>query len=335
MRQKLPVLILALLVTTLARPVSSQQSTFSVSVDLIKVPISVFDEEGVMISDLKCTDFRLYEDDAKQQIRSCGLDLAPVSVVLVIDTSATVEKELKKIKEAAEDFARALAKEDRISVIAFSDEAELVLDWTEDHKKVRKALRKVQPGLRTALYDAMVMAADRQLKDVEGRKAIILLTDGLNNQSRVTFQGASRSIVQAQASLYVVSKTAIVRAAARKQRRVVMLSKIYERMFGDDNYIDDFFEKIETNLTELAEKTGGRCYFPTDYDQIKGVYGKVAEELKSKYFLTYVSNQAKKRNSYHRISIVYLPPSSKLIYRRGYYFQPDPVRTHWLDPTPP
>ena len=85
MRQKLPVLILALLVTTWARPVSSQQSTFSVSVDLIKVPISVFDEQGIMISDLNCADFRLYEDDAKQQIRSCGLDMAPVSVVPYIE----------------------------------------------------------------------------------------------------------------------------------------------------------------------------------------------------------------------------------------------------------
>jgi len=328
---------MALPVTSIAQGHDPQQQpAISVSVDLVKVPISVFDEEGVIVSELNCADFRLYEDDVKQRIRSCGVDLAPVSVVLVIDTSATVEKELKKIKEAAEDFAGALSKGDRISVITFSDEAKLVLDWTDDHKKVRKALGKVEPGFRTALYDAMLMAANDRLKDVEGRKAIILLTDGLNNQSRITFKGAARSIIQSQASLYVVSKTVIVRQAARKQRRVAMLSKIYKRMFGEDNYIEEFFEKIEADLTDLAEKTGGRCYFPKDYDQIPGVYTRVAEELKSKYFLTYISNRAKDRNSFHRISIVYLPPSSKLIYRRGYYFQPDPVQNHWAnDPTPP
>jgi Ca-activated chloride channel family protein len=338
MRQYLLALFLfAPLVASFAQePDPPQRTTFSVSVDLVKVPITVFDENGGMVSDLKCADFKLYEDGARQSIRSCGVDLKPVSVVLVIDTSATVEKELKKIKEAAEDFARALSKEDRISVITFADQARLVLDWTEDHKKVRKALRKVEPGLRTALYDAMLMAANDQLKDIEGRKAIILLTDGLNNQSSITFKGAARSIIQSQASLYVVSKTVIVRQAARKQRRVVMLSKIYERMFGEENYIDEFFEKIETNLTELAENTGGRCYFPTDYDQIRGVYAKVADELKSKYFITYISNRSKDRNSFHRISIVYLPSSSKLIYRRGYYFQPEPIRKRWVwEPTPP
>jgi VWFA-related protein len=174
----------------------------------------------------------------------------------------------------------------------------------------------------------MYVAARDQLKGIDGRKAIILLTDCLNNQSSVDFNDAALTIVQSQASLYVVSKTVMVREQAKNERRVIMLNDIYKRLFGsDEDYIEEFFKKREAEMTDLAERTGGRCFFPTDYEQIKDVYEEVARELKSKYYLTYVSNQKLLPNSYHRISIEYLEPASKIIYRKGYYYEPRPVRS--------
>lgn len=299
--------------------------TFSVSVDLIKVPITVFDLNGAPLQRMERADFRIYEDGQPQPIRSFGIDTNPVSVVLLLDTSGTVANEWKQIKEAAEGFSEALSRGDRISIITFSDDIQLNMGWTEDTRQVRKALGKVQLGLRTNLYDAMFEASQNQLKDIDGRKAIILLTDFLNNQSLIGYQEAVRAILQSQASLYIVSKTMLVREAARTQRRVVILNDIYQRLFGDANYIDEFFAKKEAQMTDLAEKTGGRCYFPSDYSQIKSVYRQVAQELRNQYFLTYISESSKARNSFHNISVEYLQPASKLIYRKGYYFKPDPV----------
>jgi Ca-activated chloride channel homolog len=308
------------------QPQSQQKiPTFSVAVDLIKVPITIFDEHSGIIQDLRRDDFRLYEDGKPQQIRSFGMDTNPVSVVLLIDSSGTVEKELKQIKEAAGGFADALTGGDRTAVITFADEVEEVLDWTSNTKDVHKALRKIQLGLRTNLYDAMFQAAQDKLGGIEGRKAIILLTDFLNNQSVVGYQDAVRAIVQSQASLYIVSKTVMVREDARKQRRVVWLNEIYSRLFPDSNYIDEFFTKKEAEMTDLAEKTGGRCYFPSSYTQIRDVYKQVASELKNQYYITYVSDQTMTPNSYHRITVEYLQPSNKLVYRKGYYFKPDPL----------
>jgi len=329
MRHKgLTLAILAGLLAVQGRPAvqDSQSPSFSISVNLVKVPISVFDDVGNMVASLHREDFRIWEDQAPQEIRSFGLDINPVSVVLLLDTSNTEKAELKKIKEAAEEFADALSPEDRISLITFDDEVYRSLEWTDSIKKLRKALGKIKPGLRTALYDAMYTAANDQLKGIDGRKAIILLTDCLNNESSLDFKDAELAIIQSQASLYVVSKTAMVREDARNQRRVVILTDIYKRLFGsDENYIDEFFKKREDEMTGLAERTGGRCFFPTDYDQIKHIYGEVARELKSKYYLTYVSNQKLLPNSYHNISIEYLEPASRLIYRKGYYYQPRPV----------
>ena len=300
--------------------------TFSVAVNLIKIPVNVFDQNGAPVSDLHGGDFLVREDGIPQQIRSFGIDRNPVSVVLVLDASATVEQESKKIKQAAQDFVEALSKEDRFSVISFSDSAILLLDWTEDERRVKKSLRNLEPGIRTALYDAMFMAGEDQLRGIDGRKAIILLTDALNNQSRVTFPEASRAIIQSQASLYVVSKTIWVRKAAKTQRRVLWLNSIYKRLTGDENYVDEFFEKKEKEMTDLAEKTGGRCLFPPDFGAIGNAYAEIAAELKNQHFLTYVSNQTMSPDSYHRITVEYLRPAAKIIYRQGYYYQPKPIR---------
>jgi Ca-activated chloride channel homolog len=316
---------LVFFLATVGRPAiqDTDATKFSVSVNLVKVPISVFDSRGNMATSLRRENFRIWEDQAPQEIRSFGVDINPVSVVLLLDTSMSEKSELKRIKDAAEGFVDALSPGDRVSLITFDDEVYHPQDWTDNMKKVRKALGKIRPGLRTALYDAMYVAAKDQFEGIDGRKAIILLTDCLNNQSSVDFSDAALTIVQSQASLYVVSKTIMVREQARNERRVVMLTDIYKRLFGpDENYIDEFFNKREAEMADLAERTGGRCFFPTDYDQIKHMYVEVAHELKSQHYLTYVSNQNLAPNSYHRISIEYLEPASKIIYRKGYYFQP-------------
>jgi Ca-activated chloride channel family protein len=303
---------------------AQEPPTFSVSVNLVKVPFSVFNSGGGLVNDLRREDFQLWEDGIPQQIRSFGIDVNPISIVLLLDSSETAKGELKKIKEAAEDFAQALSSEDRFSILTFDDEVKKILDWTSNPKDVRKALGKIEPGLRTALYDAMYLGAD-QFQNVEGRKAIVLLTDCLNNQSSLGFHDAERAVVESQASLYVVSKTIMVRQAARTDRRVIMLTDIYKRLFGNDDYIDEFFSRRESEMAGLAEKTGGRCFFPSDYDQIRGQYKEIAAELKSKYFLTYVSNQTKSPNSFHNIALDYLPGASKMTYRKGYFYEPPPI----------
>ncbi len=306
-----------------AAPQENAAPVISVSVNLVKIPISIFDTQGNLVPELRSEDFRIWEDQAPQQIRSFGVDQNPVSVVLLLDTSMSSKSELKKIKEAAIEFAEALSREDRVAIIGFDDEAYRALDWTNDLKKVRKALGKLRPGGRTALYDAMYVAANDQLKGIDGRKAIILLTDCVNNQSVVGFPTASLSIVKSQASLYVVSKTAMVKEQAARERRVIMMADILKRLFGDnEDYVAEYFRKKEGEMAELSEKTGGRCFFPKDYNGLKNVYSEVARELKSKYYLTYISNQNLLPNSYHRISIEYLEPAGKIIYRKGYYFQP-------------
>ena len=300
---------------------------FSVTSNLVKVPVSVFDERGLMAENLRKEDFLLWENQAQQEIRSLNVDAAAISALLVLDTSTSSKSDLANIKTAAETFAGKLGKGDRISIITFDENVNLILDWTSDTKQVKKALSKVKTGLRTALYDAMYLAANEQMRGVEGHGAIILLTDCLNNHSRVGFEEAARVISKSQASFYLISKTSFVKEQARQVRRVVIIEDIYKQMFGEEmNYVDEFFDRREKEMAELAEQTGGRVFFPTNYNSIKNVYAEIARELKNKYYLTYVSNQDLARDSWHRITVEYLRPASEVMYRKGYYYLPEMPR---------
>ena len=300
---------------------------FSVTTSLVRIPVSVFDERGLVIEKLRREDFLLWENQAQQEIRSLSVDANSVSALLVLDTSPSSKSELAKIKNAAETFAGKLGRDDRVSIITFDENVRLLLDWTNDTKRVKKALSNIKPGLRTALYDAMYLAANEQVRGIEGQSAIILLTDCLNNHSHVNFEDASNAVVKSQASFYLISKTAIVKEQARQERHVIIVEDIYKRMFGEElNYVDEYFDKREKEMFELAEKTGGRVFFPTDYNSIKSVYAEIARELKNKYYLTYVSNQELVQDSWNRISVEYLRPASEVVYRRGYYYLPETTR---------
>jgi VWFA-related protein len=280
-----------------------------------------------MTENLRKEDFRLWENQAQQEIRSLGVDSSSISVLLVLDTSPSSKSELSKKKTAAETFAAKLDKGDRISIITFDENVNLILDWTSDMKRVKRALSGVKSGLRTALYDAMYLAAVEQMRGIEGHSAIILLTDCLNNHSRVGFEDAARAIAKSQASFYIISKTSIVKEQARQVRRVVIIEDIYKKMFGEEmNYVDEYFSKREKEMTDLAENTGGRVFFPADYNDIRNVYAEIARELKNKYHLTYVSDQDLAPDSWNRISVEYLRPASEIMYRKGYYYLPEMPR---------
>ena len=306
---------------------SAETVRFSVTTNLVKVPISVFDERGLITENLRKEDFMLWENQSPQEIRSLSVDSGAISVLLVLDTSPSSKSELSKMKSAAETFAGKLSKGDRISIITFDENVRLILDWTSDIKQVKKALSKVKSGLRTALFDAMYLAASEQMRGVDGHSAIILLTDCLNNHSRIGFEEAAQAISKSQASFYLISKTSFVKELARQERRVIIVEDIYKRMFGEElNYVDDYFKKREREMTELAEQTGGRVFFPTNYNSIKNVYAEIARELKNKYYLTYVSNQDLAQDSWHRITVEYLRPASEVMYRKGYYYLPEMPR---------
>ena len=149
---------------------------------LVTVPVIASDRDGRYIPDMRREDFTLHEDGVKQEIVFFGTVNEPFHVVLMLDTSASAQEKLSQIKTAATTFVEQLKPADRVKVISFDDVVSDLCEFTNDRAALRRAIDRPLPGKGTKLYDAVGLAL-RQLRPIQGRKAIVLFTDGVDRQS--------------------------------------------------------------------------------------------------------------------------------------------------------
>lgn len=149
---------------------------------LVTVSVIASDRDGRYIPDMRREDFTLHEDGVKQEIGFFGTVSEPFHVVLMLDSSASTQEKLGQVKHAATTFVEQLKPADRVKVISFDDEVRDLCEFTNDRAELRKAVDRTQPGQGTKLYDAVALAL-REMRRVQGRKAIVLFTDGADRTS--------------------------------------------------------------------------------------------------------------------------------------------------------
>jgi VWFA-related protein len=193
-----------------------------VETNLVTLPVIVSDREGRYIPDLKSEEFSVSEDGAEQRVAFFSTVTEPFSVVLMIDTSAstTIEK-MRQVQAAAIDFTEQLRAGDRMKVIAFDDEVRELCDFTTDRAALASAIRSTRQGKGTRLYDAFDLAF-RSLRRLKGRKAVIMLTDGVDFYSaRRTYEDNRRAVEESDTIVYPVrfDTRAETEQLAREQAR--------------------------------------------------------------------------------------------------------------------
>lgn len=292
--------------------------------------VTVMDAYGHQATELTKNEFIVAEDGQRQDIASFLISSVPVNVVLMLDASGSVVSEINSLRDAAMHFVNQLGPEDRVSVIEFHTNVELIQDWTAKADDVRHALSwRFKPGMvqtkqgsftygSTALYDAVFSAADEQLAKVEGRKAIILLTDGDDTSSKVTYEQALTAIVKSGSVVYVVSKARAFIKDLDRYRGTA------GRVFGGgiaqqaDLYAGRF-ERAERLMTDLAGRTGGRIFSPLQDKEMKDVYGQVARELKNQYIITYIPKNLEHDGRLRRVKVFLVRPGYSARTREAYY----------------
>ncbi|MEE8583605.1 MAG: VWA domain-containing protein [Acidobacteriota bacterium] len=296
--------------------------TFRIKADFIKVPVTVFDHKGKLINTLTRDDFRLLDEGRERPIENFVLDKAPVHVVLLLDVSGSVREEIKEIKQAAIRFASAFESEDRIAIISFADKIEVLQPWTNRQKRIRKSLKKLKPGYRTALWDALMQTSSKMLEQASGRKVIILLTDGLDNESYANYDDVIENLVSSGISLYIVSRTRLVLPKVAESSRVRFLNRVMKQVLKEDkNFVDVYFREKETSMNHLAESTGGRVFFPERLVELRSSYAQVARELKNQYVLTFAPPSASDKR-FRRIEVICSEATGRIFHRLQYSWQP-------------
>jgi Ca-activated chloride channel homolog len=207
--------------------------------------------------DLQKEDLILEEDGVKQKIVDFYVEKRPVSLAVILDSSGSMQPAMDKVHNAASRFVDTLAGEDKALVIDFDEKVYLLQDLTNDKDQLRRAITSTNALGGTALYDALY-ASFRKLRGIDGRKAIILLTDGDDTASKFSFK---RVLDEAKISDIIIFPIGM-----------------------GTTFLDVDLRRI---LKTLAEETGGRPYFPSKVEELEGVYKEISEELKSQYYITY------------------------------------------------
>ncbi len=293
--------------------------TLKLRAEEVLLNVTVFDSFGKQAIDLKKEDFVIAEDMQRQDISSFQVGSVPVNVAMLLDASGSVIGEIGSLKDSAMNLLSALDSTDKVSVIEFHTQNELLQDWTSNADDVRHAISwRYKPGMvrtssgntqygSTALYDSIYLAAEEQLSKVEGRKAVILLTDGDDTSSKVNFKQALAAVIKTGAVVYVISKA--------QQLLKAMNSSLFRGPAVRR------LENAERVMTELCKKTGGQIYSPMKDEEMKDVYTKIARELKNQYIITYVPKNEKRDGSLRSIK-VFLARGGYTVRARDSYYSP-------------
>jgi len=296
----------------------------SVNTTEVLLPVTVRNSSGLLVGNLTRKDFRVFEDGVEQPLSDLSLRKVPVDVVLIVDASSSVADNLDDFRHAAEGFAMHLAADDRVSLMQFDDRVVLLQDWTSSLAQLRRALRRIAPGMFTRFHDAMLLASKEQAPRGNARHAIIVLTDGIDSGRGSTFDAALRAALESQTSVYVISNTQIERL--RKQQELETLTSAsdsaqrFNRIRIDDLQLGlAALDGSERNLEKLTTSTGGRLFRPTTFQDLEKTYREVAEELGQQYNLYYSPLDVRRDGRFRKVKVKTTDATHQVSARIGYY----------------
>ena len=255
----------------------------------VLVEASVLDEKGRFIRDLATSDFEVREDSALQVLDLASQRREQALFTLLVDSSQSMAMRADAVRATAAKLLEPLAKEDQIVVAPFSRTITSVTGPTTDRATVLDAIAAIRPAGGTAILDAVGEAADK-LAPGERRRAIVLITDGYDEHSESAFDATVSKLRKSGITLYVVGLGGVAGISL----------------------------KGEKLLSQLAEDTGGRAWFPRDEKQLAFAYGTIANEVQHKYLLAYTPQNQQRDGKWRAIDVKVRNPALRVRARKGY-----------------
>jgi VWFA-related protein len=319
------------IVITLAGSASAQttdeQGAVKLKATLVNVPVIVSDREGHYLSGLRAEDFTLYTDHVKQPIAVFEATEEPLNVALLLDTSKSTRDVLDEIKDAAMNFIKRLRPQDRAMIISFDYDVHMLSNLTADRRALERAVKSAEIGdyAGTVLRDAVMKATGESLRQVQGRKAIVLLTDGKDHGSATGEVESLEAAEESGAMIYAIFyRTGFApRFEARRggwRRGGVFGEPMPRRAPGNERRRERAERKNEEAadyLNQLAGASAGRFY-RSEVTDLKKTFDLIADELRHQYRLGFYANGEQVDGTVHRLTVQVARPGSVVRARRTY-----------------
>ncbi len=278
---------------------NGSSSTLKVDVKLVNVYVTVTNAQGGPVAGLKKDNFNLQEDGRDQTISVFDKESAvPLSIALAIDTSLSTRHDLPLEQASAKRFARTIMRPvDALSVFGFNETVLQSTSYTADLKRIDDGIDHIRLGAATALFDAIYLAS-RSLGHRQGRKVLVLITDGGDTVSKIDYQQALRAAEEAECIVYSIIVVPIENSAGRETGG-------------------------EHALIQLSEDTGGKYYYATSMSQLDEAFRQISDELRTQYLLAYYPSQRLSESQFRSIQVTVSGPadasSYRVRHRAGYY----------------
>ncbi len=290
-----------------------------VEVNMVTVPVTVRKHASGFMKGLPRNAFRVTEDGQDQEILLFTQEAVPTRIAIVLDSSGSVLSEWGTIKYATKKFAENLKQDDEFALVTFNTLVRLKMDWGRNTDRIDHVLSSIYCKDNTNLWDAVYVVSNDVFKGIKEKKAMIIMSDGMDNNSSVSFSEALDAAIHSEAAIYVVSKTQAVRES--------LLYRMAQAGYYE-NLPQEVFVQADLALRKLAYETGGRVLYPNTFGQLDNIYAEVDDELRNQYTIGYISTNQMKDGSYRRIQVAVDAPDITVSARPGYYAPNElPTRT--------
>jgi Ca-activated chloride channel homolog len=292
--------LLVALPAVLAAQAPRRPPTFEAGIEVVNLHVTVMDGRNRYVTDLKEADFAIFEDGVKQELTLFNHEDLPISLALMMDTSASMDEKLGQAQQAAIRFVKTLRPQDVAEVVAFNDRTNVLSEFTPDHTALEKAIMRTEASGPTALHNALYVSLKDLGKQKRAgelrRRALVLLSDGEDTASLVQDEQVMELARKLEIAIYAVS--------------------LRPNRIQDRNRLS--FSQAAHLLTVLSRDTGGQVYFPNSLSELDSVYDRIAEELRTQYNLGYVSSNRRRDGKWRRI-VVRTREELQVRHKIGYY----------------
>jgi Ca-activated chloride channel family protein len=287
---------------------SDPQTTtaFRADTTLVLVPVSVTDPSNRYVLGLEKQDFHLFEDDVPQTITHFSSEDAPLSIGLLVDTSGSMGAKLDTSRRAVIEFLKTLNASDEAFLVEFSDQAELAVSLTSDSRAIQNKLTSVTSGGLTAMLDAVHTGLQEMKRAKNPRKALLIISDGGDNNSRYTATQIGDLVREADVQIYAMGVFEPVLSFGLTTAGLTTAEMSGPKL-----------------LSEIAEQTGGRALAATNLRELPGIAERIGIELRNQYVLAYSPSNKNRDGKYRKVQVKLDQPKAlpalKARWRLGYY----------------
>jgi Ca-activated chloride channel family protein len=270
---------------------------FSVESRLVVLHATVLDKDHHLVTDLQRDNFKVFEDNVEQRIKDFKREDIPVSVGILIDNSGSMRDKRGKVNAAALTLVRNSNPRDEVFVVNFNDEAFLDKDFTSNVEELKEGLEKIDSRGGTAYYDAIQMSLDHLRERARmSKKALVVVTDGEDNASRMTLEQLLKLSQESEAVIYTVGLLSDENNRAAKRARKAMAA--------------------------ISEATGGAAFFPDHVNEIEAIASRIAHDMRNQYVLTYTPTNPTESGGFRSVAVKANAPGKGKLFvrtRTGYY----------------